>query len=125
MKRHGNLGYKVYMMRWTIEVLFHDAKRQLNLREIQTLSFASHIAAITTSMLQYKILSCVKSFDAYETIGDFFKQYNDQIVELSATESILKIVLSIISTISSLLFVDENKLIQLTINKKKDSESLS
>ena len=118
-------AYEIYAMRWSIEVFFSDSKKYLMLGKSQTLSFASQIASVAIATIQYNILSYVKRFESYETIGGLFKDCNDQTIELSAVESIWKIILNVIVTVSELMAVDEDKLIRLAIQKNQDLANLA
>lgn len=48
----------------------------------------SQIASISLNILQYNLLSYVKRFESYETIGGLFREITAQTLELSVTEKI-------------------------------------
>ena len=66
-------------MRWSIEVFFKEAKSLLGLGKSQARDFASQIASISITVLQYNILGTVKRFKSYETIGGLFQGGNELI----------------------------------------------
>ena len=66
-------AYKIYSIRWAIEVAFSEAKRLLNLGKCQCRDFASQIASISLCMLQNNILGYVKRYESYEAIGGVFR----------------------------------------------------
>ena len=51
-------------------------------------------------MLQYNMLSAVKRFDGYETLGALFRQTNAETVELTVKERILLIIKEILTDFS-------------------------
>ena len=63
-------------------------------------------------MMQYNILSCIKRFEAYETIGGLFNRTINGTVELSVTERIWNLILQIVATIADLFSADEEKIIK-------------
>ena len=62
-------AYRIYSMRWAIEVCFSEMKGLLKLGESQCRNFSSQIASVSLTVMQYNILSFIKRFEAYETIG--------------------------------------------------------
>jgi len=64
-------AYRIYSMRWAIEVCFADMKRLLRFGKNQSRDFSAQIGSVTISCIQYNILSCVKRFESYETMGGF------------------------------------------------------
>jgi hypothetical protein len=60
-------AYHIYSIRWSIEVLFKEAKSLLGLGKSHARDFASQIASISITVLQYNILGTVKRFKSYET----------------------------------------------------------
>lgn len=58
---------KIYKIRWTIEVYFHESKSLLGLGKCQSTSIEAQIASATLAMIQYILLTLKKRFDDYET----------------------------------------------------------
>ena len=54
-------AYKIYAVRWSIEVFFKESKQQLGLGKSQAQDFDAQIAATTLCMLQYNLLSVAGS----------------------------------------------------------------
>lgn len=79
---------RIYAQRWSLEVVFKEAKGLLGLGKCQANNFASQIAATSLTALQYNILSVVKRFRAYETMGKLFEVASKDSLELSITEKI-------------------------------------
>lgn len=104
-------AYKIYAMRWSIEVYFHEAKGLLRLGQCQCRDFSSQIASISIAILQYNILSVVKRFESYQTIGGLFNQTLSGTLELSVTSKIWALLLETIVEIAELLSADVDDII--------------
>lgn len=117
-------AYQIYSMRWSIEVSFHECKSLLNLGKCQCRDFGSQIASISLNMLQYNLLSYVKRFESYETIGGLFKELTAQTVELSITEKIWGLIQEIVSTVADLFSTDFDELMTCIINENKKLDAI-
>jgi hypothetical protein len=93
-------AFEIYATRWTIEVFFKECKQLLRLGKCESRHFEAQIAATTLCLLQYNILSVVKRFDGYESIGVLFRQANDETIELTIKERILLIIKEILTEFS-------------------------
>ena len=111
-------------MRWSIEVTFHECKSLLKLGKCQCSDFGSQIASISLCMLQYNLLSYVKRFESYETIGGLFREITEQTVELSITEKIWGLIQEIVSEIADLLSTDFDELMTNIIYQNKQLNAL-
>ena len=109
-------AYKIYSMRWSIEVAFHECKGLLNLGKCQCRDFASQIASISLCMLQYNILGYVKRYESYETIGGLFREITQSSVELTVTEKIWGILMEVIQTIAEAFNFDQDEMMRAIIN---------
>ena len=67
-------------------------------------------------MMQYNILSFIKRFEAYETIGGLFNQTVNGTIELSVTERIWDLILQIVTIIADLFSADEEDIIRMIAN---------
>ena len=67
-------------------------------------------------MMQYNILSFIKRFEAYETIGGLFNQAVNGTMELSVTERIWDLILQIVAVIADLFSADEEEIIRIIAN---------
>jgi len=117
-------AYQIYSMRWSIEVSFHECKALLNLGKCQCRDFGAQIASISLNMLQYNILSYVKRFESYETIGGLFREITAQTVELSVTEKIWGLIQGIVSTVADFFSTDFDELMTNIINENKQLNAL-
>ena len=93
-------AFEIYATRWTIEVFFKECKQLLRLGKCESRHFEAQIAATTLCMLQYNMLSDVKRFDGYESIGALFRQANAETLELTIKERILLIIKKILTEYS-------------------------
>lgn len=97
-------AYKIYSMRWAIEVSYGDEKGLLGLENCRQRSFAAQIAHETITCLTYNMLALVKRFSAYETIGELFRCSLEGAVKLSVTEKLW----GLIQEIANALTKDES-----------------
>ncbi|MFR9535106.1 MAG: transposase [Rikenellaceae bacterium] len=81
-------AYRIYSQRWAIEVIFKEMKGLLGFGKCQARNFASQIAHSSIVMLQYNLLSTVKRFEAYETLGKLFEAVVSESIELTLSERI-------------------------------------
>ena len=109
-------AYRIYAQRWSIEVCFHECKSLLNMGKCQGRDFSEQIAAMSIAMIQYNILAFVKRFEAYETIGGLFRKVSSQTLELTIAERIWQLILDIANTISELVEIDEEQMIEAIVN---------
>ena len=67
--------------------------------ECQCRDIGSQIVSILLNILQYNLLSYVKRFETYETIGDQFREITEHTVELSVAEKIWGLIVEVFSVI--------------------------
>ena len=79
------------------ELFFTDSKRQSDYDAINILSF-------------------IKRFEAYETIGGLFNHTVNGTIELSVTERIWDFILQIVAIIADLFSADEEDIIRMIAN---------
>ena len=115
-------AYKIYSMRWSIEVAFHECKSLLNLGKCQCRDFSSQIASMTLVMIQYNILGYVKRYESYETMGGLFKELSAASAELSVTEKIWGIILEIVNTVAGLFSCNQEEVLKTIINDNNNNE---
>ena len=112
-------AYHIYSMRWSVEVFFKEAKGLLGLGKSQSRDFASQIASISITVLQYNILGTVKRFKSYETIGGLFHQATDGVVQLSVTERIWGILQELVMIIAEAFQIDDERVMDTLINRSE------
>ena len=65
-------AYKIYSIRWSIEVCFKESKNYFSLGKSQSQDFDAQIADISVSIILYNVFSLLKKFNYYQTIGSIF-----------------------------------------------------
>ena len=90
-------AYKIYSKRWSLETVFKECMGLLGLGKCQSNNFAAQIASTMLVASLYNILSVVKRFIGYETIGELFRQTNQDRHELSICERIWKAILELVA----------------------------
>ena len=109
-------AYRIYSMRWTTEVAYHDCKQLLGFGKCQSVHFSAQIASFTLTMMQYNILCTVKRFEAYETIGALFREATAGTLELSVTDRIWELILDTILEIAEIISADACELLSAVID---------
>lgn len=110
-------AYKIYSMRWSLEVVFKEAKGNLGLGKYQVRNFASQIACTTITAIQYNLLSIAKRFSDYETIGGLFHDAVDKAQELSVTERIWKAIEELVVLIAQCFDIEDENIFDTLVNK--------
>jgi hypothetical protein len=105
-------AYKVYSTRWSIEVFFKESKQYLGLGKCQAQDFDAQIAATTLCMLQHNLLSVVKRFNDYETLGELFREAQKNTLQITIAERIWLIITEIAAKLSEILETDTELLMR-------------
>jgi hypothetical protein len=78
---------KKYILRWSIEVFFKEAKQRLGLGKKQSRSFAVQLFSTTQAFLRYSILAyLLEQEPSRRTIGDVFHQIEQETCTLTFFE---------------------------------------
>ena len=109
-------AYRTYATRWTTEVAYHDCKQLLDFGRCQSVHFSAQIASFTLTMMQYNILCTVKRFEAYETVGELFREATAGTLELSASDRIWELILDTILEIAEMISADASELLSVVID---------
>ena len=104
-------------MRWSLEVVFKEAKGNLGLGKYQVRNFASQIACTTITAIQYNLLSIAKRFSDYETIGGLFHDAVDKAQGLSVTERIWKAIEELVVLIAQCFDIEDENIFDTLVNK--------
>lgn len=113
-------AYRTYQMRWAVEVGYHECKGLLGLGKCQSRNFNAQIAAMTITFIQYNILSIIKRFHSYETIGALFNCAIGGAVEFSVTEKIWKTLLTAIFAVADKLSIYAPDILKAIIDEDED-----
>jgi len=113
-------AFEIYATRWTIEVFFKECKQYLRLGKCESRHFEAQIAATTLCLLQYNLLSVVKRFESYESLGALFRQSKAEILEINVKERIWLIITEILIELADFLCFEFDSLMKqiLTDNPK-------
>lgn len=116
---------KNYQIRWSIEVFFKECKQNLNITKCQSTDFDAHIAWITLCFISYMMLSLRKRFDDYETMGEVFRDVQNQLLELTLVEKLWQIISELFTEIFANLGVDIDKFMQELIENQETFEKIA
>ena len=104
--------YRIYSVRWSVEVFFKDSKQYLGLGKCQSQDFDAQIAHTTICMLQYNLLSVVRRFTDYESLGELFRNTNAETIQLTVAEKIWQIILELLISLAEVFESDIEMLMQ-------------
>lgn len=90
---------EVYSIRWTIEVMFRELKQHLCLGKCQSRDFDAQIASITISMILYIFLAYCRRIQSYETLGEIFVYFNQDITEKTLAQRLWNLFDELLSTV--------------------------
>lgn len=105
-------AYKIYSTRWSMKV-FKECKQHLGLGKCQSQDFDAQIAAATLCMLQYNLLSVVKRFNDYKTLGELFHASQKDALSLTIAERIWLIITELITELSEIFNIDTEILMEI------------
>lgn len=114
-----NKAIEIYSHRWTIEVMFKEAKQHLNFGKSQANNFDSQIADITISMMQYIVLALHKRFIAYESIGALFRASKQYFLEATLAKRLWGFLLLVLQQITDLFEIDFEQFMTKLLNEKE------
>lgn len=110
-------AYRIYSMRWSLEVVFKDSKGNLGLGKYQMRNFASQIACTAITAMQYNLLATAKRFASYETIGGLFREVTKNAVEITITERIWGVITEIVNTIALCFEIEDEQIFDALIHR--------
>ena len=84
----------------------------MGLGKCQSQDFYAQIATTTLCMLQYNLLSVVKRFSDYETLGELFRESQKDSLKLTVSEQIWLIITEIAAELSEILNIDTEVLME-------------
>jgi len=115
---------ELYQIRWTIEVLFKECKQYLRLGACQNTDFDGQIADATMALITHTILTLQRRFEAYETMGELFRESQQHLLELTLWERILKVFIKILQQLSEILTIDIDETIEKIMQSEKAGKQL-
>ncbi len=105
-------AFKIYSIRWTIEVFFKESKQLLGLGKGQSNDFDGQIADATLVMMRYTILAFEKQIRCYQTLGGLFKDLKGQTTERLLSQRIWGLVLKLLTQLGKWLDIDWQQILQ-------------
>jgi hypothetical protein len=109
-------AYRIYAMRWCIEVSFEEMKGLLGLGKCQARNFTAQIASVTLTIIQYNILCYAKRFDSYETIGGLFGEVTTGTAEMTIVDKIWNLIVEVVTEIAEQVSADYMELMHAAIS---------
>lgn len=106
--------------RWSLEVVFKESKGLLGLGKCQSNNFAAQIASTSLVALQYNVLSVVKRFMAYETIGELFRLANQDSHEITISERIWGAILELVAAITRIFSITDEEVLEAVVNESDE-----
>ena len=113
-------AYKIYSRRWSLEVIFKESKGLLGLGKCQSSNFAAQIASTSLVALQYNVLSVVKRFEAYETIGELFREATQDSLEITISERIWGAILELVAAIAKVFNITDEDVLEAVVNQSDE-----
>ena len=86
----------------------------------QSNNFAAQIASTSLVALQYNILSVVKRFMDYETIGELFRQAGQDSHELTISQRIWQAILELVAIITKVFSIADEEVLNALINESDE-----
>ena len=82
--------------------------------------FAEQIAHTSIVALQYNILSLVKRFNDYETIGGLFREVEKGSLELTIAERIWEVIMETVITIANLFGLTDEEVLEVAVRRSDE-----
>lgn len=118
-----NQAYKIYSIRWSIEVFFKESKNYFAMGKSQSQDFDGQIADISIAMILYNLFSVLKKFNFYQTLGGIFLAAKQEITELTIWQKIWDLLLDFLKTFVSIVDGNFNEMVYKVLKSDaKDNE---
>jgi hypothetical protein len=115
---------ELYQIRWTIEVMFKECKQYLLLGRSQNTDFDGQIADATIVLITHTILTLQRRFEAYETMGELFRESQQYLLELTLWERILKVFIKMLQQLLEIVSLDVEETIEKIMTSQKAGQQL-
>jgi hypothetical protein len=112
-------AYRIYSMRWTIEVFFRESKQYFGLGKSQSRDFDAQIADTTISMLQYNVLALAKRFTDYESMGEIFRQAKAETLSLTLAEKIWNYLVEVLQIIAEIFEIEMDEILKKLVEENQ------
>ena len=97
---------KIYQIRWSIEVLFRDAKQNLYLGKTQSNDFDAQIAGATLAMMRYILISQAIRGSYFVTVGGLFREVSEKLLARTQVAETWDLFISFIIELSAIIDID-------------------
>jgi hypothetical protein len=115
---------ELYQIRWTIEVLFKECKQYLGLGQSQNTDFDGQIADATLALITHAVLTLNKRFEDYETTGAIYRQVQQDLLELTLYERLLRILAQVVLVLAEIFGIDITEGMEKMINNENIPQQL-
>jgi hypothetical protein len=115
---------ELYQIRWSIEVFFKECKQYLRLGQGQNTDFDGQIADAAITLITHLMLSLQLRFQAYETMGGLFRDVQNQMIQDTLHERIMKVIFQIIERLLEFLSIDVDETIEMMIACDENMEEV-
>jgi hypothetical protein len=115
---------ELYQIRWSIEVMFKECKQYLRLGKAQNTDFYGQIADAALTLITYTILTLYKRFEAYETLGQLFRNTQTEMLEKTLCERIALVFIKIVVDLLEILCIDVDESISRIISADKSDKNV-
>lgn len=118
-------AYKIYSIRWSIEIFFKESKQYLGMGKCQSQDFDAQIASTTICMIQYNLLSVAKRFTDYESLGEMFRNTKADTIKLTLVERLWQLIVDILADLAELIEIDTETLMEKLLSDNQSFIKLS
>ena len=102
-------AYRIYAMRWGVEVFYGDTKRYLGIGDCSCRNFTSQVAHVTLVTIQYNLMAYIKRFHNYETIGGLFLDMYLGVKEITVIDYIWAAIIEVVRVMAEAYSFDEDE----------------
>jgi DDE superfamily endonuclease len=115
---------EIYQIRWSIEVFYKESKQYLQLGKSQSNDFDAQIADTTISIIVYMLLNLRKRFSDYDTLGEIFRDENQELREYTLWEKLWQLFLELMQVLVEIFGIDIQETMQKIITEKEGQDKI-
>lgn len=115
-------AFELYQIRWNTEVLYKECRQYLGLGKCQSRDFDAQIADCTLTFISYTILALRKRFSDYETMGDMFRMFRDELLILTLWQRMLPLIAKMLQHLASIMNYSWDEFMNIFFNDKEAQE---
>ena len=122
---HSGIKYPLLILAKAVEAVAELSGSKVHQRENISVQTAKHLpdgfpdllAMTAITAMQYNLLSTVRRFSGYETVGGLFKDATKSSVELTLTERIWDIMLEMVREIALCFNIEDEQIFDTLVNR--------